>query len=57
MGLLRRNGNHAGSATSANATARGKPALAPMPGTTDEYQQRIRAQMEAELAQQRANRG
>lgn len=54
MGLLRRSGHHDESRQAATNSAQAKPALTPMPAATDEYQQRIRAQMELELSQQRA---
>jgi len=54
MGLLRRHGHHEDAVGPATATSPVKQSLAPTPGTTEEYQQRIRAQMEQELAQQRA---
>jgi hypothetical protein len=49
MGLLHRHGHHE------EVAAPAKRSLAPMPGATDEYQQKIRAQMEQELTQQRAS--
>jgi hypothetical protein len=47
-------GHHDESRQAAANSAPAKPALTPMPAATDEYQQRIRAQMEQELSQQRA---
>ncbi len=50
MGLLRRSGRHETVASAAPV----KQSLSANPATTDEYQQRVRAQMEQELEQQRA---
>ncbi len=54
MGLLRRSGRREMADPGAPQAAPARPMLSSNPATSDEYQQRVRAQMEQELEQQRA---